>query len=142
MITKPKRSVSTADLGFDHVASGKLTFCIRVLQLVDTFLENFRVEFFLSDHMASLFKVLVELFLLFANLYIMLPTPDALDGVVVDYLAQFPSMLSTMLEDDQFAGQILANDELTTKISELSAKDNSLVSSSSTNVKLMYAIIT
>lgn len=108
-----------------------------MLQLIDTFLEHFRAEFFLSEAMVGLFKVLVELFLLFADLYILLPTPDALEGTIVDYLEQFPSMLSTMLEDTQFAGQIMANNELTTKLNELSAKDNSLVSSSSTSVKLV-----
>lgn len=87
--------------------------------------------------MASLFTSLSELFLIFADLYMLVTDPSVLDSAVVDYLAQFLSLLSAMLEEQTFAGQIAANTELCSKASRLAQKDETLVSSNANTFTLM-----
>lgn len=134
---KEKDLGTLPSLAFDGVTSGKLTFTIKVLQLTDTFLENFSSDFFLSQSMAGLFSSLTELFLIFADLYTLVADPALLGNAILDYLGQYLSLLAAMLEEPTFASQIAANEDLCAKAAILARKDESLVSSNAFGFELM-----
>ena len=87
--------------------------------------------------MVGLLQTLTELFLIFADLYVLVTNSQLLDSALVDFLAQFLALLATMLEEPVFAAQIAANKELCAKAAALSLKDDSLVSSNANIFKLM-----
>ena len=120
----------------DALAVAKAQFGIKVLELVDTFLEHFSLDFFVQDATIQLFQVLNEIFNLFKNLYVIAANSQLLDSAVHEYLNHYLVMIDTMLEDDAFSGQIVQNAELLKAIDELASKDNSMLASNANLSKL------
>lgn len=110
----------TAEL--DPVTVTKLQFAIKVIELLDTFLENFSTNFFLNPQMAALFGQLNELFLIFADLLCIAASASLLSPKVLDFLNNYLTMLQTMLEEPVFATEILKSVEITSRISKLGSR--------------------
>ena len=91
----------------------------------------------MTVEIGQVFSVINEMFVIFADLYILVASGDSLDHTVIDYLEYFLSMVSTMLEEDLFAAQIMANIDMLKRIESLSSKDGSLIASNANICKTM-----
>jgi hypothetical protein len=117
--------------------AAKVQFCLKVIQLLDTLLENFSSGFFLTQSMAALFAQLNELFLLYADLYLLVSNSSALDTPSREYIEHYLALLSSLLEEEQFAKELLANKDLMKKVDALALKDDSLVAANANIAKYM-----
>jgi Icc-related predicted phosphoesterase len=105
--------------------------------VLDAFFEHFTLAFFTSPTVNALMLTLTDIFLLFADLYILCNDISQIDAKIKEYLHEYLKMLSTVMEEEEYVVLLAGNQDIGKKVEQLASKDSSLVSTQSQIVLLM-----